>query len=142
MLPQKAPSLYIQRLHFLNLSSVHPLPYYLKFRSIPFSRFRFAELFSKNLLLRNHCALCTGQSGQPRVLKNFEEISCLCFIKNRLAVFFIDLCSTRPTFFAFISIVYLLYISRTSGLKKNTFLPIFVYLNCYSQPIWSNYNSF
>ena len=70
------------------------------------------------------------QSGQPQVPKNFEAVACLCFIKNLLAVFAIVL--RRPTFFAFTSIVYILYISRKSGLKKIRFLPTFAYLNGYS----------
>ena len=67
------------------------------------------------------------QSGQPRVRKNFEAILCLCFVKNCFVHFFHRFMIGTSNIFAFSSIVYLLYLSRKSGLKKNTFFyrPLF-----------------
>ena len=71
------------------------------------------------------------QSGQPRVLKNFEAVACLCFIKI-FWPFFLSFCARDVQHFLPLHRLSIYYIYRENRvLKKVLFLPIFAYLNAY-----------
>ena len=61
------------------------------------------------------------QSGQPRIPKNFEAISCLCFVKNRLAVFFYRFVLDMPNIFClYFDCLSIIHIEKI-GFKKNKY---------------------